>query len=151
MTISIILSLLVNFFVPPAHDVPLSITTLQMEQQEMSVELKFDKEDLAEALKIEIDKNHSEQIKKYILRHTQFHVNEKQLELSIISIENDDEHFNVKALLSDFPANAKNMTIHNTCLVKEIDNHSNIIYLNYADQRRGFRLHKGRPSTSFEL
>ena len=147
----IYLYLLISFFATSAHDIPLSITTLNWESQSVNVELKFDKEDLEQVIGLEKDLASSSKIKQYIQSHTQFQVNGKQLKLSIASVENDEEHYIVKALLENPPADAKTMQIQNTCLVKEINNHSNIIYLNYEDQRRGFRLHKDRPSTSFEF
>jgi len=152
MKFYVLLLLFTQHVIAPNHDVPVAIFDMKIEDDGITMNVKLDKEDLEEAIIFQFDQTISQElIEQYILKNTEWTINEKKITLKINTIQKDNEHYLIKM---DFPIikeKLESMSIYNTCLVNEIDSHSNIIYLRYQNEKRGFRLDKDRKRTSFEL
>jgi len=148
-----LLILLKSGLLKPPHDIPLAIYDLRVaENNSMKMSIQFDKQDLEKAIKASYKLPvTTSTASKYLQENSEWLINEKRQDLTICSSWNKEDHF---VLEVEFPLIKEpiiSMSIFNTCLVKEIDNHSNIIYLHYQGDLRGFRLSKERVQTTFNF
>lgn len=90
-------------------------------------------------------------VEQYILTHTSWTINNQLLVPQLCSTEKLEDHYFLKMDFALPSSLITTMTITNECLLKEIDNQSNIIYIQQYGEQRGFRLNKDRKQTTFEL
>jgi len=135
-----------------AHDIPLGIFNLTFEENTIQLEIKLEVEDIEKAVsELYQQKSNDRLVEQYILEHTTWMVNAQTLVPVLCFTEKGAEHYYIHINFTTPSVPLNTMTIKNDCLLQEIDNHSNIIYVNYKGEQRGFRLHKDRVRTSFDL
>ena len=109
-------------------------------------------EDIEKAVSLQYQqKSNDRLVEQYIVAHTTWTINEQILVPELCSTEKEGDHYYIIIHFAAPTLPLTTMTIVNDCLLQEIDNHSNIIYVNHKGEQRGFRLHKERKRTSFEL
>lgn len=153
MKFSFFLMLLIGLFAKPVHDIPIAIFNMKIdENNKVNMQVQFDKIDLENVVKNNYTAALStNSVSKYLLDNTSWAINSKQLNWTICTSWEKGEHYFLEVeFLDTFDYLAK-MTIQNHCLVEEVRNHSNVIYLDYQGRVRGFRLNKKRLQTTFEL
>ena len=135
-----------------SHDIPLGIFHLTFEQEHIQLDIKLEIEDIEKAVGLEYQKKSNDRlVEQYIVAHTKWTINGQALVPELCSTEKEEEHYYIIIHFIAPTLPLTTMTIDNDCLLEEIDSHSNIIYVNHKGEQRGFRLHKERRSTSFEL
>ncbi len=134
------------------HDVPVANYQFTVEEELIVMELQFDKEDFETAIQL----NYKQQVSKentikYFTFNTTFIINGSETESTICGFRTDAEHYYLDAELSvDVPI--KELKVFSTSLVKEIENHSTILFIHEeGKEMRGFRLHKNRIHTTVEF
>ena len=144
--------LLLLFFFSPPHDIPLGIFQLNFDEAQIEMDIKLEAEDVEEAMALKYKgKNPESLIGQYVLTHTEWHINDTPLIPEFWSAELLRDHYFIKINFTKPQDALVTMTIHNTCLLAEIDNHSNIIYILRNGETRGFRLNKERMKTTFDF
>lgn len=139
-----------------AHEIPLAFFTFNIDDNTIHLEIQFDVEDLNDAVVGASTKsmtdNQTALISKYILENFNLSVNGEDLSIRIENIVKNEEHYLITVFPNCVNDKIKSMNIKSTCLINEIDKHSNIIRLHQqGESERGFRLHKGRLSTAIIL
>lgn len=135
-----------------SHDIPLGIFQLTFEQNHIQLEIKLEIEDIEQAVALQYKQKSTDRlVEQYIVAHTNWTINEQVLVPELCSTEKEGEHYYIIIHFIPPSLPLTSMSIENDCLLQEIDNHSNIIYINHRGQQRGFRLNKDRKRTSFEL
>lgn len=136
----------------PIHDMPLAFFNLMIEEEGISLTILLDKVDFEETINQQFNKPlSSEKVENYLLRNMTWIFNEKKAEVEICTIEQVQDHYQIKAHFARNDKNISSIKFINTCLVDTIEKHSNILNVEYEDIQRTFRLHKGRTETKFEL
>lgn len=135
----------------PEHDVPLANFNLYLEDNQLSLQVEFDKRDLALAIEQSGQRLSTASVQAYFLRHSKWLIDEKEQEAHFCSSYSDREHYYLEVEFNFTNKNPTSLGIHNTCLINTIPSHSNVIYLFQNGKQRGFRLHKDRQKTSIRL
>jgi len=136
----------------PPHDIPMGIFSLTFEQEQIRMDIKLEVEDIEKAVALHFkQKSNDRLVEQYILKHTDWSINGQTLNPELCSTEKQEDHYLIKMNFDTPSYPLTTMTIVNECLLQEIDNQSNIIYINQYGEQRGFRLHKDRKETTFEL
>jgi len=131
----------------PSHEIPIAFFEITLvDEYNVTIDIQLDKKDLESNLSVSSE----EKIKQYLFDNTKWKLNKEVTPLEICSIQKDEEHYLLETQFPPLTKKLKFLEISNTCLIN-IPNQSNIIYLNYKDEKRGFRLHKNRQETSIEL
>ena len=152
MKLYIITSLLSLLVAAPPHDIPLGIFSLTFEDGQIQMDIKLEVEDIEKAVGLYYQqKSNDRLVEQYVLKHTEWYINDTQLIPELCSTDIIEGHYLLKMNFIAPSLPLTSMTIENKCLLQEIKNHSNIIYVHQNGQRRGFRLHKERQQTTFEL
>ncbi len=135
-----------------AHDIPLGIFNLTFEKDYIQLEIKLEIEDIENAVESAYkQKSNDRLVEQYILAHTQWIINQEVLNPQLCSTEKEEAHYYLIIHLKASTELYGKMTIFNDCLLKEVEDHSNIIYINNRGEQRGFRLDKDLVKTTFEL
>ena len=135
-----------------AHDIPLGIFQLTFEEDHIQLEIKLELEDIEKAVSLQYQQKSTDRlVEQYIVAHTNWTINEQILVPELCFTEKEVNHYYLIIHFVPPPVPLITMTIENDCLFQEIENHSNIIYINHNGAQRGFQLHKDRQRTSFEL
>ena len=125
------------------HDVAIALFDLSYKDNEIVIDIHFDKEDLDAAITTTVEE--------YLFEHLKFEINTQHVPFNIKSIlQEDDQHYEIKAVIRGVNQPIKDVFIKNTCLIEEIPHHSNVIYARFYDTMRGFRMHKDRVVISFD-
>ena len=149
----LLLSILTTFpLLVFAHDIPLGIFNLTFERDYIQLEIKLEIEDIEKAVQSAYQqKSNDRLVEQYILAHTQWLINKEVLTPQLCSTEKGEAHYYLIIHLKTSTVPYGEMTIINDCLLKEVEDHSNIIYINNRGVQRGFRLDKDLVKTTFEL
>lgn len=141
-----------NSFDFPPHDIPLGIFQLNFDEAQIEMDIKLEAQDIEKAIELKYNGKKTEPlIGQYILEHTNWQINGISLIPEFCSTEQEQNHYLVKINFPKPKDVLVNMTILNKCLLKEIENHSNIIYIQRNGEMRGFRLNKKRMQTTFDF
>ena len=136
---------------PTYHTIPLALYDLKLEQELISLNIHFDKEDMNETLDISDTAGDFEKaIIQYFKDHTSWVINEMRIDFEVDKIWLKKDHYVLECSAKMARSDVQSIDIENTCLIN-IRNHSNIINVRYDDKDRTFRLHKGRTQTQIEL
>ncbi len=136
----------------PVHDVPIAFYNIKVNEDVVSLEIQFDKEDTEFVVSdfFNTDFN-NELLSEYFKEHSIWYLNNQEHELEICSFGSDREHYYIKGEFSSFFDELKMMEIINTCLVDKIQNHSNVIQIEYGENFRGFRMTRKRKKIEIVL
>ena len=130
----------------------MGVFSLTFEEDKIRMDIKLEVEDIEEGVRQYFKKKSTDRlVEQYILKHTSWTINDQTLVPQLCSTDKLEDHYFLKIDFTLPAAPHTKMTITNECLLKEIDNQSNIIYIQQYGEQRGFRLHKDRKTTSFEL
>ncbi|MFK7973198.1 MAG: DUF6702 family protein [Bacteroidia bacterium] len=153
MNILLITILLSQYSLSPQHDVPIAIFNLEITQQSVELEVNIDKDDLEETITGNVQDTSltQEQVTRYFLLHTKWTFDKEVLLPHFQSVRVVEDHYVVKADFDTKPKNIASITVFNTLLVDNVAGHSNVLYLQYKEKRRGFRMHKDRIKTMIDL
>jgi len=89
-------------------------------------------------------------IKAYLLKHTEWVINDEARALKILSINKKKGHINIQTQLK-VTDKIKTIGVQNTCLINDIEGHYNIIRLKQEDRLREFGLFKGKTSVDIKI
>jgi len=135
------------------HDSPIANYQFVVHREVITLESQFDKEDLTTA----IQKTNKEAVNKaslikYFNYNTSFYINQAEVELVICGYRTDAEHYYLDIELPVDVDRLKELKVFSTCLVKEIENHNNLLFVEEeGKEMRGYRLHKNRIHTTIEF
>lgn len=136
-----------------AHDIRLAFFELKESQTgEYSLSVSFDKEDLAQAIPVTIGltDSHKRRILHYLNENFQLSLNDQCVGTSLISISEEADFVRLQFKVENFKEKIKSIRIFNTCLIEEIEGHSNIFKALINGKSRSFRLTESRITTEFE-
>lgn len=137
-----------SLLLSPVHNMPVAMYELEVLETHIQMEAKFDKENLEAAILMEYAQEFSpELIESYLTTHSSWKIDEEELAMNVMAITSDHEFYFLEA---EFPFESEALsTFHfqNTCLIKEVEGHSNIIFLSYQGKERAFRLTANRTET----
>ena len=121
--------------------------TYQLGKEEVHLDMHFDREDLLKVVGAENPKA----IETYILAHSSSSISGVPLHWQWVSIQHRADHINILAIAAQPVDPNGKIRIKNTCLIREIGGHSNLIFVETDSQRRGFRLNKNRTEVSLTM
>lgn len=132
------------------HDVPVANFQFTISPEVIVLEAQFDKEDFETALKKKNpSKNNAVQ---YFNFNTSFFINKTESDVAICGFRTDKAHYYLDVEIDIDPGPLKELKVFSTCLVKEIKDHSTILFIEETGKElRGFRLHKGRIHTTIDF
>ena len=147
----LILSLLTCF--TPPHDIAMAVFALTIEQNTLQLQVKVDREDIEKALKTGKGLEASaSKISRYIEENTVWIVNKEQIVFTFTTSKKDKEFYYLETAPLQISKPITNINLQNTCLIREVNKHSNIIYLKQKDKEmRGFRMNEKRVQISITL
>lgn len=152
MLFYLFLLFLLNPIESPPHDIPLGIFQLDFDEGQIEMDIKLEAQDVEKAIALTYKTKEIEPVLwQYILEHTDWQINGIPLIPEYCSTEQDKDHYLLKINFPKPKDVLVNMTILNKCLLAEIENHSNIIYILRNGETRGFRLDKDRVKTTFDF
>lgn len=141
-------------FLNPPHDIALAVFAITMEENTIQLKIQLDRGDIEEALKIDeqaIDKN-TQKIVEYVAINSSWIINNQSMDFDFNIIRKDKDFYYLEAVPIKFDTPITTLDLHNTCLIKEVTKHSNVIYIKQKDKKmRGFRMNKKRTQISVEL
>jgi len=132
-----------------AHDIPVADFIFAQKGTILQLKITLDKADFEKACN-EGQEQCMEQedkenlMKDYLRSHLTVKVNERWLPIQFQSIGMDKHHRTIKASFTPIKERIQSVYIHNTCLIEEIEGHSNVITAHINDKMRGFRMDKKR-------
>jgi|GEM_PF-4780331 len=140
-------------FGPEEHDVPLANYQFDVFREVITLEAQFDKKDMESAVLKEGQKQVTkEELLSYFWFNTSFFINKVETQFQLCDFRTDEEHYYLNVELPIDPTPLKELKVFTTCLVKEIADHSNILFIDQGkEETRGYRLHKGRIHTTIEF
>ncbi len=129
-----------------AHDIAIAKFNLSAEGNQIFLEMEFDLEDFQQAIFTELGHENIDHqvIQAYLEKHTTWNINGEILPLKILEVNKDAAHYYVKATLGKWDKAIEYIKIKNTCLIHQVEHHSNIIYANFYGRNRGFRMNEKR-------
>lgn len=130
------------------HDVAIALFHITENQDQISMEISFDIEDLSNSMNVKEADISLENLEEYFSENTSFLFNGNMNNFDLIELKTENDHLKVKGQFSRKMNDIRSLTITNTCLI-EVAKHSNIIQIDLNDTSRDFRMHKGR--TKIEL
>ncbi len=134
----------------PIHDIQVAFFKIQEESEQLVVNIKFEEEDLLNALEVEkIDLN-LKMINDYLSEHFKVKINGVDFTFELESFNMNQNHLYIKALLPSQMSQVRTMEITNTCLLN-IEDHSNVIEIYLNAQERGFLMNKERTVIHINL
>ena len=140
---SVIFSLLLAAFF--SHDIQVAFFKLSQEDNQLTMEIKFEKEDLESTF----DENHIElndkNIKTYLLKNLTLAINGNKQQLSFDEMLIKNKHIYLKSNILEIDEVVKSVDIQNTCLLN-IANHSNIVEVRLNKSERDFLMDSDRTS-----
>ncbi|MEM8900484.1 MAG: DUF6702 family protein [Bacteroidota bacterium] len=130
-------------FISPALDKPLATFDLWVEEESIFMEVKFDKRDLELAINETYDEAFCQEMaEKYLISHSQWLVDEEKMDIQVFHFKVEHNSCYLKAKLNLRRKEIQSLEIRNTCLVNQIVNHSNIVFVHHLGKDRAFRLSK---------
>lgn len=140
-----ILSWLLFFLV---HDTPVAKYTFTPNKECFVVLMEFDQKNLDFAVNLNYGYPVTEnKIVKYVWEHQQYYCNNKPAELTLCNVLKNDKNYLIEAELNNNNEPIKSLKTENTCLIKEVEGHLNILYFNLPAGFRGFQLSESRTAT----
>ncbi len=127
---------------PFFHDIEIAKFDVYQENDNLYLNIKFDKEDLNLALKK--DKVTKKTIQNYLNKNTTWVINHQNMKFKVNEILEDRLFYQVKCIFNKTISNIKNIEVYNTCLLEETKKHSNIISFQLNGKNRTFRMHQQR-------
>ncbi len=141
-----------NFLSPP-HDIAMAVFAVTLEENTLRLQVQLDRGDIEKAVNLPTENDNSTKvIQEYVMNHAIWIINNEPTEFNFITIRKDDEFYYLEAEPINFTTPFNTIDIHNTCLIEEVDKHSNVIYIKQKDKKvRGFRMNKKRVDISVAL
>lgn len=133
------------------HDSKIALFDLFKENNSLELSMRLDLDDLAIALAISPDFEPCEyapQISDYILDRLKIKINDKAIDICISEQTKDEHYLEIKASLGITEYGIKQIDVWNTCLIDNIEDHSNIVHARIREKTRSFRMNKDRTSIS---
>ncbi|MEM8901046.1 MAG: DUF6702 family protein [Bacteroidota bacterium] len=144
----LLIFILIPLLISPAIDKPLATFELWVEEEVIYMEVKFDKKDLEQAIQKCYDKSFCRELAEaYFTSHSQWLVDEEKIDIQIFHFKVEHNTCSLKARLDLNRKEFKSLEIRNTCLVDQIVNHSNIVFVHHLGKDRAFRLSKRKTQT----
>lgn len=132
-----------------AHDTKMASFVLSNKNDQLVLKVQFIKEDFSSVLlNIGTDNNEKyfEKVKDYIKENFNIKINDQELKLNFMSQSNDKHFLIIEISLGKFIPKIHKIAIRNTCLINELSEQINIIYLKFENKTRGFKMDKKRTS-----
>lgn len=132
------------------HDIAMANFEINQVEDVLMMEVKMDKEDLEDLYttkdKETIDLTEEDKlIQEYLDKHFYLVVNEEKINFKLQDISKDDYFYIVKlASENRIEQTIRHIQLKNTCLIDDVDDHSNIVSFQLNDRYRTFRLHESR-------
>lgn len=141
-------------FLNPPHDIAMAVFAITMEENTIQLKIQLDRGDIEEVLKIDgqaIDEN-TQKVAEYIAEKSNWIINNKSMKFDFNTIRKDKDFYYLEAIPIKFDTPITTLDLHNTCLIEEVNKHSNIIYVKQKGKKmRGFRMSEKRTQISVEL
>jgi len=146
------LLLLISTLSYALHDIPIAFFNVEIHaDNHIGIDMEFHKKDIDKIVALTYKQTASiELIERYILKHSKWRINNQALNVEICDIKDVHGHYYVKTQLAAFNGTLKNINIHNSCLVKHIPTHVNVVNIQYQGKKRSFKLSQQRLNTSID-
>jgi hypothetical protein len=138
------------------HDFKLSMLNFYVEDNELAVEFRFEKNDLIASINQNSDATNvlpsEEQIQFYLAAQTTLKINEKAVQLDLASTRIEEDHIHLLFAKVEVPSQIKSIHFFNTSLLDKFNDQIHIIQIHQKDKElRGFQMDKDRTSILVEL
>ncbi|MEM8897605.1 MAG: DUF6702 family protein [Bacteroidota bacterium] len=125
----------------PTHDMSVAIYELEVQEAKILMEATFDKENMEEAIRKEYAEEASPNlVASYLSKHSSWIANKKRLDINTLSVTHDHQFYTLKAELPFTSEALSTFQIRNTCLFAEVEDHSNIVFINYKGKEKIYKL-----------
>lgn len=146
MKSTILFFLLNSFFI---HDIQVAFFKLSDEKENISIEIKFEREHIKSAFDKTSKELNSQNLKEYLSEHFDLYINNQKKILSFDEIKIKHKHILLQSTIPKANGIIKTVSIKNTCLLT-LKNHSNIIELRLNDLKRDFLMNNQRTSINVQ-
>ena len=144
----LLLSLFIPLLISPAPDKPLATFDLWVEEETIFMEVKFDKRHLELAITETYDEAFcQEMVEKYLINHSQWLVDEEVMDIEVFHFKVEHNSCSLKAKLNLKSNEIHSLEVRNTCLIDQVVNHSNIVFVHHLGKDRAFRLSRRKTQT----
>lgn len=139
-----------------AHEVPIANFDLTLEGTTLNINITFDHADLKKACKLKgkhkryTEEQRNEIITNYLHKHLQLSINTKERVLKIETICEENHHIVIQGKYEGVEVPIQSINIENTCLLKEVLRHSNVITTHLNGKTRGFRMDSKRRKINID-
>ena len=138
------------------HDIRMAIFEISKQDNGYILEVSMDRDDFEKSIfstyptykKTKESQVKEQFIADYLQSNFQLHINSRCQEMSVKSIDYDDENIRIVLALT-YKGKVKQVEVLNTCLIDYTPGHRNIFKANLNDRVRTFNLNEKRISTSF--
>ena len=135
------------------HDVQMTQFELSQQKGTLALTIKVEKMDFFRSWKgFEFLAMNQQKaiINDYLQHNTFWSFNGLPFSLCTYEIQEDNEHFFIRANFENAPLKIVQVRFRNRFLIEEIKGHLNIIHINLNEQRRSFKMDKKRQVITLE-
>ena len=136
-----------------AHDFKMAIYEIYEDGDQYKLNIKFDIDDLQNSIRYEYPIGESgwqSNVEAYIRKHFYLRINEEFAIIRFLEMTVDEDFMTVEATLHEVVSPIKTIDVFSTCLINEVENHTNLIQADFFGKKRYFRLSKDRIKTKIE-
>ncbi len=130
-------------FTSPPHDIAMAKFDVIQNNETISLEVSFDREDLESTFGEHVEIN-EETVGNYLNKKTSWTFNNESPTIKVVSLSEDRLFYRVSCQFEGSYSNIKKIKVQNTCLLEQVDGHSNIVSFEVNGKYRMFRMHEGR-------
>lgn len=145
-------------FFSPFHDVNMAIFDIEIDEQTVEITIQFDAADLEYALSsdngilIQDINDVKKYIEMYLSNHTQWTINNEVVQFSYQDTKKDEDHYSVSFDRFYTRQQIEEISLYNSCLIKNIKSHKNIIHLRQVNRElRGFQMDASREKININI
>lgn len=140
----LLIAILSIWFQPSEDDHDAVIAVFKVYQQEgLRLEVNFDIEDFTTIQALQPSEVTPNYLSSYLKNKTRWSVGDRQLNIEVLSIAMERDHFKASCIIANAPAQISNLIIQNEFLL-EVEDHSNIMMIDLNETTKDFRMHEKR-------
>jgi hypothetical protein len=139
------------------HDIKIARFNIEQVQNELALTVQFDYDYIKYVLGEECDhipltyNRLNKSVKEYLLDNFSVLVQHEYVDFDLNCFEYENGFLYASGLLDVSPSQLESLTVYNTCMIRTIHDHNNIISLDLNGDLRSFRMHSNRIQTEIKL
>ena len=148
--------ILLSHFFSFNHDFAMANFQISQEKEGLVLNIKMDKENLENIYRNKEGKKNEttigdDFIQKYLDEHFILMVNDKKVNFHLQGVSTNKYFYKIEfSSLNKFKEIIHKVQLKNTCLIDDVDNHSNLVNFKFNGKERTFRLHESRVRIDLE-